>query len=102
MSWLSVAAFGVIGGAIPEVLRYISALRAGCVVSKEQLLASTLTALLGMGVLMFDNTNSSRLQVAVLGAAFPSLFSGMVSSLTSGREASRSATSIVDYLSWRF
>jgi hypothetical protein len=127
---LAVAMLGLAGAAIPEIVRAIAALRAGSGLSGRELLASTLTILLGLGVLLFDNSASSRLQIAVLGASFPQLFSGLVAATTSGRsdkaevrgqkatddvrelratgpvlpameESLVQSRSVTDYLSWR-
>jgi hypothetical protein len=73
----------------------------------KEAIASVPVALLGLGVLLFDTKGQSRLQIAVLGAAFPSLFTGLVAaSSRPGHRGSESGfpstmSSIVDYLSWR-
>jgi hypothetical protein len=103
--WLRWAILGLLGGAIPEVIRFIAALRADKMPSKRQAAASALSAFLGLGVLFFNNSASSHLQVAVLGASFPQLFSALVAATTSGgEEVTRGTTQrqITDYLSWRF
>jgi hypothetical protein len=105
--WMT-ALLGIVGGAIPEILRLITYLRAGSVPTLKEAIASVLVALLGLGVLLFDTKGQSRLQIAVLGAAFPSLFTGLVAASTRpslrGSESGfrNTVSSMLDYLSWRF
>lgn len=99
--WYIIAALGIIGGLIPEVMRAIAALRHNTRPTGKELLASILSACLGLGVLFFDNSASSPLQVAVLGASFPSLFSGLVAAATKQPDT-RATRRVLDYLAWRF
>lgn len=105
MSHFQVALLGIAGAAVPEVMRAIAALRAGSAPNTKELLASGLAVLLGLGVLLFDTDGVSRLQVAVLGAAFPQLFSGLVAVAKPPGDNFRSATAPergpLDYLAWR-
>src|SRR5215211_4094593 len=66
---------------------------------------------LGAGVYLFDTTADSRLEIAVLGASFPQLFSGLAAAATaentsqsgyrSPHKPERSLTRLKDYVSWR-
>ena len=94
------ALLGVLGGLIPEVMRIIAALRRNVGPSGREILASVLTGLLGLGVLFFDTSNVGALQIAVLGAAFPSLFSGLLAAATK-EPTTRNTRRVVDYLAWR-
>jgi hypothetical protein len=99
--WYEIALLGIAGGLIPEVMRTIAALRNNAHPTAKELLASALCGILGLGVLLFDNTNAIPIQVAVLGAAFPSLFSGLVAAATK-EPNTRSFRRLRDYLAWRF
>ena len=100
---------GLCGALVPEILRAITALRAGRAPTRYELGASVLATLLGLGVLLFDTSNDSRLEVAVLGAAFPQIFSGLVAAAKAPHEApfrtqsqgERRHRSLLDYLAWR-
>ena len=108
MEQLGVAALGMAGAAVPEVMRVIAALRAGRAPNAKELLASALSILLGLGVLLFDSEGDSALQTAVMGAAFPQLFSGLVAAakppeaeLRSAPPLPRNGRSVWDYWAWR-
>jgi len=103
MHTLSIAALGICGALVPELMRIIACLRTNRAPKPKELLASTLTAIMGIGVLLFDTTTQSRLEVAVLGSAFPQLFSGMVAAVAPPKAATRGARSrtVWDYLAWR-
>lgn len=102
MDWKIVALLGILGGLIPEVMRIIAALRNDQAPTLRHYLASSLTALLGLGVLLFENTNASALQIAIQGAAFPSLFSGLVAAAVPRDDSRGGGTiTIIDYLAWR-
>lgn len=103
MDWIGAASLGVIGGMVPEVMRAVAALRSGRTPAVRELLASVLNSLLGAGVLLFDTAGDSRLQVAILGAAFPQLFSGMVAAASAKGVYSqtRGRRTLVDYIAWR-
>jgi hypothetical protein len=101
---LQAALLGMIGAALVECMRVIACLRVGRAPSGLEWAASLLSVLLGLGVLLFDTANESRLQIAVLGAAFPQIFSGLVAvskppseETTRGVAASRT---LADYISW--
>ncbi|MDX6287609.1 MAG: hypothetical protein QOG53_3094 [Frankiales bacterium] len=101
------ALLGIAGAAIPEIMRVIAALRSNTNPSVREFVASLLATGLGLGVLLFDTDTSSALQVAVLGAAFPQLFSSAVAAATSGpgprrvRGSSHVQRRLVDYVAWR-
>jgi predicted membrane-bound spermidine synthase len=105
MSAVGVAVMGLVGAAIPEVMRAIAALRAGKAPTAKEVLASILSTLLGLGVLLWDLDDAPRLQIAVLGAAFPQLFSGLVAAAKPPEAGLRSnktrSRSVWDYLAWR-
>lgn len=108
MQTWEIALLGIIGGLIPEVLRAVATMRAGRSPSPLELGASALMGFLGMGVLFFDNSGNGRLQIAVLGASFPQLFSGLVAATTKPdpqvRQRSLRPTrqrNVLDYLAWR-
>lgn len=102
MNWMSIALLGLVGGAIPEVMRIIAALRSDEGITARHYVASVLNALLGLGVLLLANTDASPLQVAVQGAAFPSLFSGLVAAATKPDDSRGSDdVGVLDYLAWR-
>jgi len=96
---------GIAGAAIPEVLRAISALRVDRAPSARELLASALSAALGSGVLLFDTAGEDKLQIAVLGAAFPQLFSALVSAARPPEPVERAVAvrgrTILDYMTWK-
>jgi hypothetical protein len=101
---LEIGIYGLLGALIPEVLRVVTALRAQRSPSKKEWLASLLVVLLGAGVLLFDLENASRFQIAVLGSAFPSLFSSAVAAATIPTQIERGehfGRRVVDYLGWR-
>lgn len=103
---VSTALLGVLGAGIVEVIRVVAALRAGVAPNAHQYMASVLSALLGLGVLFFDTAGSQALQTAVLGAAFPQIFSGLVAAAKPPEAGFRSAStarqrSVIDYLAWR-
>lgn len=103
MSTVTVVLLGLFGAVVPEVLRVIASLRLNKKPTPMELLASLLVALLGAGVLLFDIGKSSPLEIAVLGSAFPQLFSGLVAAAvppaptTRGRRSRR----VIDYIGWR-
>ncbi len=108
---LHAALFGMLGAAVPQVLRIIAFLRSGQTVAGREVIASLLTVILGLGAMLFHHENDSALQTAVLGAAFPSIFSGLVAAASDRRQPSverggvQNRTirpSLLDFLSWRF
>lgn len=108
MGWQN-ALWGVLGGAIPELVRVIASLRANQRPTSKELLASVLAALLGLGALLFASDGDNPLKVAVLGASFPQLFSGLVAASTAkppSTEPTRGSArpkgrTVWDYLGWR-
>lgn len=103
---LTTAMLGVVGGAIPEMMRIIATLRLGKSPTRHELLASLLAAMLGLGVLLFDTDGENRLQIAVLGAAFPQLFSSLLAAAKPPadevvRGPDMPLRSVFDYLAWR-
>lgn len=94
---------GMAGALVPEVLRVVACLRANKAPKGRELLASALVVLLGLGVLLFDTAGQSRLQVAVTGAAFPQLFSGLVAAASKAPSKTRGTARrrLIDYLAWR-
>jgi hypothetical protein len=107
MSPMNVALLGMAGAAVPEVMRVVATLRTQHFPTRYEMLASLALIGLGLGVLLFDNTAASALQIAVLGAAFPQLFSGLVSAATASpageprRGANRRTRDPLDYVAWR-
>jgi len=108
-SWSTVA-LGLMGAAVPEVLRAIAALRLGKAPGRKEIIASLLTVLLGLGVLLLDTKDDSALEIAVLGAAFPQLFSGLVAAAGKRKDGDGTNTDFSgesaprttwDYLGWR-
>lgn len=103
--WVGHGLLGVLGGLIPEVMRVVASLRQNQRPSGLELTASALVGFLGLGVLLFDTHGDSRLEIAVLGASFPQLFSGLVAASTkNGRSRTRGGSSergVKDYLAWR-
>jgi hypothetical protein len=104
----SAIVFGLIGGAIPEVVRIIATLRLDRRPTPKEFAASGLATLLGLGALLFTTESDSPLEIAVLGASFPQLFSGLVAAATAkatnpmrGSTAAKHRRTVLDYLSWR-
>ncbi len=103
MDWIPVALLGMLGAAIPEVLRVIAALKKGRGPGGRDWLASGLLVLLGAGVLLFGQAVGNPLQIAVTGAAFPQLFSGLVAAAKppqTGIATSTAERSVWQYLAW--
>jgi hypothetical protein len=110
-STATTALLGVAGAAVPEVMRVIAALRAGKPPARLEILASLLSIMLGLGVLLFNTSGDSHLQIAVFGAAFPQLFSGLVAAAKPPSEASfrgpiseppgKRPRTLWDYLAWQ-
>lgn len=100
-----IGVFGMVGAAVPEVLRVVSALRAGRWPSGKEYVASILLVFLGWGALFFKPDPSDHLEAAVLGAAFPQLFSSAVAAAAPPKSTDRSskwnARSVMDYIAWR-
>ena len=106
METWQIAVFGMTGAAVPEVMRVVASLRSGKWPTGKDWLASTFLVLLGLGALMLAAQGDTALKVAVLGASFPQLFSGLVASTTAkkpeesfrGRGRRRN---VADYIAWR-
>jgi hypothetical protein len=102
---------GMAGAAVPEAMRVVALLRTGRLPTMFEWIATAILILLGVGVYFFDTTADSKLEVAVLGASFPQLFSGLVATTTASsrqkgafRSPGKSAdprTRLIDYVSWR-
>jgi len=92
---------GIVGGAIAEVIKIATALRAGTAPSTMELVASVIFALVGGGVVLYGTGAKPALEVAHLGAAFPLLFSAAVAVLTQPRDTTRGTRNITDYISFR-
>ena len=111
MSSLQAALLGMAGAAIPEAMRVVALLRTGRYPDLLEWMATLILIALGLGVLLFDTTTDGRLEVAVLGASFPQLFSGLVTSSTPGdkqrrgfrrpRVGNEGFRKVVDYVAWR-
>lgn len=103
---LTVFGFAALGALLPEVLRWVACLRSDNTPSRREVLASLLlVAVGGLGVaILLDPSGLTRLQTAVLGAAFPQTFSSAVAAISKPPEKTRGlgrARTLVDYLSWR-
>lgn len=100
-----VGILGICGALVPELLRLAACLRLNKTPTARELIASAIVVLLGLGVLLFETSGMPRLQIAVLGSAFPQLFSGLVAAATPPKPQSRGRSSrrrVLDYLAWRF
>jgi hypothetical protein len=96
---------GLFGAAIPECLRVVACLRGNKLPSGKEFAASVIMILLGSGVLLFDLKGVSAFQVAVLGSAFPSLFSAATAAATLPESSTHRGgwrlRRLRDYLAWR-
>lgn len=95
---------GVGGGAISEAIRIAGALRANNPPTRNQLIASLIFTLLGAGVLLYGwDEEQAVMKVAMLGAAFPLLFTaGVAAASGPKRSGGEGSTSLSRYLSYRF
>jgi hypothetical protein len=85
------ALVGVVGALLAELIRIGSALRTGKPPGRMELAASAVFVALGAGAALFGWTAAQPVQrVAVLGAAFPLLFSASINTVTA-KEQRRSA-----------
>lgn len=74
---------GMLGALIAELIRLVPALRAGRPPQRLEYLASVIMVVLGAGAALLGwDTPQPAYKVAVLGAAFPLLFTASVSALT--------------------
>ena len=86
------ALVGVVGALLAELIRIGSALRTGKPPGRMELAASAVFVALGAGAALFGWAIPQPAQrVAVLGAAFPLLFSASINTVTA-KEERRSAT----------
>ena len=100
---------GIIGAFLAEVIRALPAIRKGKPPRGWELVGSLVQVALGGGTVLFGwDQEQSALQVAVMGAAFPLLFSAAVdgakppSGVGSGRDVAHGERSVADYLAGRF
>ncbi len=112
--FLPTALVGAVGALLAELIRVLPAFREGKPPRGWELVGSLIVVVLGSGVVLFGWTDPQQpFKVAVLGAAFPLLFSAAVGAATSGAErreelsrnraaAEPAPRSIGDYLSGRF
>lgn len=112
MAVWQIALIGMAGAAIPEAMRVVTLLREnGRLPNRYEWTASVILTLLGAGVLLFNTSNDAVLELAVLGASFPQLFSGLVATASAGRgdtpglrgdgAGRRWVRDVVNYVSWR-
>lgn len=102
--WGFVALIGMLGAAIPEVLRVVAALKEGRAPKTGEYIASVILILLGAGVLFFFSTVTNGLQIAVTGAAFPQLFSGLVAAAkppSGGAGITQTSRTVWQYIGWQ-
>lgn len=105
---ISTLMVGVLGAAAAEVIRVIPALRKGIPPNRWELVASFLLIMLGAGAALFGwEEPQSAWKIAVLGAAFPLLFSSSVDALTSRKATGTGDVgvkyrSIPDYVAGRY
>jgi hypothetical protein len=98
---------GVLGALVGEVIRIVPALRLGTPPKGPEIVASVLVTLLGAGAALFGwDTPQTAYKVAVLGAAFPLLFSNAVRAAKPGSggggDVAAAGRSVLDYLAGRF
>lgn len=103
MGTLQVALLGCLGAAIPEALRIVASLRSKITPSGREIVASLILIALGCGVLLFNVSDEAPFQIAVLGAAFPSIFSSATAAATAppGVDRGGHGRKVADYISWR-
>jgi uncharacterized membrane protein YeaQ/YmgE (transglycosylase-associated protein family) len=107
---LSTIFVGMAGAFLAELIRVLPAIRAGKPPTGWELIAAAIQILLGAGACLFGwEQDQPILKVAVMGAAFPLLFSAAVNgakpATTSGGGqdvAAGGARSALDYLAGRF
>ncbi|GAA2608125.1 hypothetical protein [Paractinoplanes durhamensis] len=100
---------GIVGAFLAEVIRVLPAVRKGKPPRGWDLVASLLQVVLGGGAVLFGwDQEQSALKVAVMGAAFPLLFSAAVDGAKppsgghSGRDVAHGERSVADYFAGRF
>ncbi|MGW4215218.1 hypothetical protein ACWEIJ_45105 [Lentzea sp. NPDC004789] len=100
---------GMLGALCAELIRIVGALRSDKSPTPKEFVASVILVLLGAGAALFGwEESQAALKVAVLGAAFPLLFSAAVNSLTEGKKSGRrsvppkSVRQVSDYVAGRF
>jgi uncharacterized membrane protein YeaQ/YmgE (transglycosylase-associated protein family) len=111
---LATLLLGVVGGVIGQVIMIVPAFRNNRPPSGNEWIASALTAALGAGVLLFGwDRSQPAFEIAILGAAFPSIFSNGVAALTKSKtdkpeetvytgEQVVSGRGLVDFVARRF
>lgn len=112
---LATLLLGIAGGVIGQVIMIVPAFRNNRPPTKNEWIASLLTAALGAGVLLFGwDRSQPAFEVALLGAAFPSIFSNGVAALSKTKSENSEETvygggeqfvadrRIVDFLARRF
>ncbi|MGW4215377.1 hypothetical protein ACWEIJ_45915 [Lentzea sp. NPDC004789] len=100
---------GMLGALCAELIRVVGVLRSEKSPTAKEFAASAILVLLGAGAALFGwDDPQTALKVAVLGAAFPLLFSAAVNSLTDGKKSGRRSASpnsgrqVHDYVAGRF
>ncbi|KOX07676.1 hypothetical protein ADK66_19005 [Micromonospora sp. NRRL B-16802] len=105
---LSTMAIGWIGALLAELIRTLPAIRQGRPPRGWELVASLIQVALGAGAVLFGwERDQSALQVAVMGAAFPLLFSAAVNGAkppagSGGHDVAFGERSAWDYLAGRY
>ncbi len=105
----STVALGVLGGLLAQTLPLLAAYRTGTGPSRQEVIASGCLALMGAGVALLGIAPRRPFETAVLGAAFPQLFSSAVAVASSakpsrkrGPRADTENRRLVDFLARRF
>ena len=87
-SWWAVLLVGVVGGIVPEVIRWVAAFRAERPPSRNEWVASFLLATLGARALLSGSHERQAFDVFLQGALFPSLASMLLQAVTQKPEQS--------------
>jgi uncharacterized membrane protein YeaQ/YmgE (transglycosylase-associated protein family) len=103
---VSTMVVGWIGALLAEVIRALPAIRQGRPPTGGELAASLIQVAIGGAAVLFGwDKDQPALQVAVMGAAFPLLFSAAVDAAkpsSGGRDVAFGDRSVWDYLAGRF
>lgn len=104
---ISTMLIGMLGGLFAELIRIVPALRMGRPPGGWEIVASLIMVVLGGGACLFGwDSPQPILKVAVMGAAFPLLFSAAVGAAkgesNGGGDVAAVGRSLGDYLTGRF